>query len=144
MCRPESMLFYRHTVCTKAWVQSVSYLQIVGIIIGQVGVGIIGDWVGRKWGLVQDACVMLLGSVMLTASWGLSLQGWVIMYTFSLFIFGIGVGGELLQAVSKVASLLMSALDAFLLNAYHVIRLINGNKAVDRAVKQKQECVRAG
>ena len=36
---------------------------------------------------------MLLGSAMLTASWGLSLQGWVIMYTWSLFIFGVGVGG---------------------------------------------------
>ena len=113
-----NVLVYRNTVCSKAWVQSVSYLQIVGIIIGQVGVGIIGDWVGRKWGLVQDACVMLLGSVMLTASWGLSLQGWVIMYTFSLFIFGVGVGGE-----QTCIILVMSALNVILLAAYSFTRL---------------------
>ena len=83
----------RYTSCSKTWVQSVGYLEIVGIIIGQIGVGIIGDWVGRRYGLIQDAAVMLLGSAMLTASWGLSLQGWVVMYTFSLFIFGVGVGG---------------------------------------------------
>lgn len=37
---------------------------------------------------------MFLGLLMLTASWGFSLQGWVICYAWSLFIYGIGVGGE--------------------------------------------------
>lgn len=31
---------------------------------------------------------MLLGLVMLTASWGTNLQGWVICYAFSLFVYG--------------------------------------------------------
>ena len=31
---------------------------------------------------------------MLTASWGTSLNGWVICYAWSLFFYGIGVGGE--------------------------------------------------
>ena len=57
------------------WVQSVEPLEIVGITCGQAFVGIIGDWVGRKWGLVQDALLMFLGSIMLTAAWGTSLQG---------------------------------------------------------------------
>lgn len=47
-----------------------------------------GDWLGRRWGLIQDAAIMLLGLVMLTASWGGSLQGWVICYAWCLFIYG--------------------------------------------------------
>jgi hypothetical protein len=31
---------------------------------------------------------------MLTASWGTSLNGWVICYAISQFLYGIGVGGE--------------------------------------------------
>lgn len=37
---------------------------------------------------------MFLGLVMLTASWGLTLNGWVICYAWALFFYGIGVGGE--------------------------------------------------
>lgn len=57
-------------VCDQTWVQSVQYLEVVGIIIGQVLVGIIGDWLGRRWGLLQDCAIMLLGLIMLTAAWG--------------------------------------------------------------------------
>ena len=63
-------------------------------MVGQVLVGILGDWLGRKWGLVQDALVMFFGLVLLTASWGTTLNGWVICYAWCLFIYGIGVGGE--------------------------------------------------
>lgn len=37
---------------------------------------------------------MFFGLLMLTASWGLTLNGWVICYAWSLFFYGIGVGGE--------------------------------------------------
>ncbi|WVR04159.1 hypothetical protein IAU60_001158 [Kwoniella sp. DSM 27419] len=83
-----------HKVCDKNWVAAVDYLQIVGIIVGQIAVGIEGDWIGRRFGLVQDALIMAVGLVMLTASWGTSLEGWVICYGWSQFFYGIGVGGE--------------------------------------------------
>lgn len=83
-----------NTVCSKNWVSSVTYLEIIGIMVGQVGVGIIGDWVGRRWGLIQDAIIMFIGLLMITASWGLTLQGWVICYAWSLFFYSLGVGGE--------------------------------------------------
>ncbi|ETS64420.1 hypothetical protein PaG_01274 [Moesziomyces aphidis] len=83
-----------HTVCDENWLHAIDYLEIVGIIIGQILVGIEGDWIGRRFGMVQDALVMTLGSVMLTAMWGTSLNGWVICYAWSVFIYGIGVGGE--------------------------------------------------
>ncbi|KAJ9091458.1 hypothetical protein QFC19_009101 [Naganishia cerealis] len=81
-------------VCDENWIAAQTYLQILGIIIGQIGVGFEGDWIGRKAGLVQDALIMFLGLVMLTAMWGTSLNGWVICYGWSLFIYGFGVGGE--------------------------------------------------
>lgn len=83
-----------HRVCNENWDSAIDYLEIVGIIVGQILVGIEGDWIGRRFGMVQDALIMTLGSVMLTAMWGTSLNGWVICYAWSVFVYGIGVGGE--------------------------------------------------
>ncbi|KAK7731005.1 hypothetical protein SLS53_008876 [Cytospora paraplurivora] len=83
-----------HGECSSNWVAAVSYLEVVGIMAGQFAVGLVGDWLGRRWGLIQDALIMLLGLVMLTASWGTTLEGWVICYGWSLFIYSFGVGGE--------------------------------------------------
>ncbi|KAK3336254.1 major facilitator superfamily domain-containing protein [Cercophora scortea] len=82
------------TVCSNNWIASVTYLEVIGIMAGQLFVGVIGDWIGRRWGLIQDAAIMWVGLLMLTAGWGLNLEGWVICYAFSLFFYGIGVGGE--------------------------------------------------
>lgn len=49
-------------------------MEIVGIICGQILVGILGDWLGRRWGLIQDATIMFIGLIMLTASWGVTLS----------------------------------------------------------------------
>ncbi|THC96970.1 hypothetical protein EYZ11_003526 [Aspergillus tanneri] len=37
---------------------------------------------------------MFIGLLMLTAAWGVTQNGWVICYAWSLFFYGIGVGGE--------------------------------------------------
>lgn len=81
-------------ICSKTWLAAVEYLEICGIIVGQILVGIIGDWIGRRWGLIQDASIMFLGLIMLTAAWGITENGWVICYVWALFFYGIGVGGE--------------------------------------------------
>lgn len=80
--------------CNKTWIAAVQYLEVCGIIVGQILVGILGDWLGRRWGLIQDAAIMFIGLVMLVCSWGTTLNGWVICYCWSLFFYGIGVGGE--------------------------------------------------
>jgi hypothetical protein len=77
------------TQCSSNWIAAVTYLEVVGIMAGQVGVGIIGDWIGRRWGLIQDAMIMFVGLLMLTASWGLTMEGWVICYAWSLFFYGM-------------------------------------------------------
>lgn len=83
-----------YDICDERWIQAIDYLEIVGIIFGQVIVGFIGDWIGRRWGLIQDAVIMLVGLVMVTAAWGVTQNGWVICYAWALFFYGIGVGGE--------------------------------------------------
>ena len=60
------------TTCNETWIQAVDYLEVIGIIVGQILVGILGDWLGRRWGLIQDATIMFLGLIMLTASWGVT------------------------------------------------------------------------
>ncbi|KAJ5725526.1 uncharacterized protein N7483_006883 [Penicillium malachiteum] len=82
------------TTCNQQWINAVDYLEIIGIIFGQILVGIIGDWLGRRWGLIQDATIMLIGLVMLTAAWGVTMNGWIICYAWSLFFYSVGVGGE--------------------------------------------------
>ena len=82
------------TICNKTWIAAVDYLEICGIIVGQILVGFIGDWIGRRWGLIQDAVIMFTGLIMLTAAWGVTMNGWVICYVWSLFFYGVGVGGE--------------------------------------------------
>jgi len=63
-----------HTVCNETWIDSIEYLEIVGIIVGQILVGVIGDWMGRRFGLIQDATIMFIGLLMLTAAWGVTLS----------------------------------------------------------------------
>jgi MFS family permease len=63
-------------------------------LVGQILVGVIGDWLGRRWGLIQDATIMFVGLLMLTAAWGVTQNGWVICYVWALFFYGVGVGGE--------------------------------------------------
>lgn len=81
-------------ICNQTWTQAIDYLEIVGIIFGQILIGIVGDWLGRRVGLVNDAAVMFTGLVLLTAAWGSTQNAWVIFYVWSLFLYGIGVGGE--------------------------------------------------
>lgn len=73
---------------------SSQYLEIIGIICGQIIVGVEADFVGRRFGSIQDAILLSLGTLMLIAAWGVTLNGWVICYAWALFVYGVGVGGE--------------------------------------------------
>lgn len=50
--------------------------------------GYIADQIGRKWGSALTASFMFVGGIMLTASNGVTIQGWAIMFAVSQFIFG--------------------------------------------------------
>lgn len=82
------------TECNEIWTETTDYFQVVGIILGQLLVGFLGDFVGRRWGMIQDAVIMLLGAIMLSVATGTTINGWVIMYAVSQLVYGVGVGGE--------------------------------------------------
>ncbi|KAJ5683405.1 hypothetical protein N7462_006570 [Penicillium macrosclerotiorum] len=85
---------WKGETCDKNWIAAVNYMEVAGIMVGQILVGFLGDWIGRRWGLIQDAGIMFVGLLMLTSAWGLTENGWVICYAWSLFFYSIGVGGE--------------------------------------------------
>ena len=66
--------------CTKTLTQVPSYIQIVGIILGMVTLGFVGDRIGRKWGSVTTASLMLLGAILLVSTSAPSQKGFVIFY----------------------------------------------------------------
>jgi len=43
----------RFKECSEVWTQTTDYFQVVGIILGQLLVGFLGDWLGRRWGMIQ-------------------------------------------------------------------------------------------
>ena len=67
-------------VCSKTITQIPDYIQIVGIILGMCTLGYLGDKIGRKWGSVFTASLMLIGSILLVATDAPSDKGFVIFY----------------------------------------------------------------
>ena len=49
---------------------------------------------GASLSMMQDAVVMLLGTIMLAVANGTTTNGWVVMYAIAQLVFGSGVGGE--------------------------------------------------
>jgi len=44
--------------------QIPSYIQIVGIILGMITIGYLGDRIGRKWGSVTTVSIMFVRSLL--------------------------------------------------------------------------------
>jgi len=56
-------------------------VQVAGIIAGQITLGFLADRIGRKWGSVTTASLMLIGGILILASAGNSPHGIFLMYT---------------------------------------------------------------
>lgn len=89
--------------CTQSLVNAQTYIQIIGIIVGMFTLGSVIDRVGRKWGSVTTASILLVGGILLVASNGSNVLGFFAMYTVAQFVFGFGVGGEYPSAASNSA-----------------------------------------
>jgi MFS family permease len=55
-------------VCLGA--QATTYLQLIGILLGQLFFGFLGDAVGRKFAMLADSAVILIGIILLTCASG--------------------------------------------------------------------------
>ena len=49
-------------------------MQLIGILIGQLMFGVMGDWIGRKATMLIDMSVILLGVILLTVSNGTTIN----------------------------------------------------------------------
>ncbi|WWC60478.1 uncharacterized protein I303_103051 [Kwoniella dejecticola CBS 10117] len=81
--------YYTSSVSTR-----VSNSLLIGEIIGQVGVGLICDLIGRKTAMVATTMLIVVGGILATASSGSTPAGLLWMLTVSRGMVGVGVGGE--------------------------------------------------
>ena len=56
-------------------------VQVAGIIAGQLSLGFLADRIGRKWGSVITAALMLVGGILILASAGSNPRSLFLMYT---------------------------------------------------------------
>jgi len=94
--------FVSSSPCLGATLAS-TYLEMCGIIIGMLVMGVLADRLGRQWGSRVTAAYMLTGSVIIVVAFGGSILGQFSMFDVGLFVFCFGVGGEYPLASSSAA-----------------------------------------
>ncbi|ORY07071.1 metabolite transporter [Basidiobolus meristosporus CBS 931.73] len=74
----------------------ISNALFVGMIVGQLGFGLVCDRVGRKIGLLSTTALVIVGALLSAVSYGAngSVVGLLWMLTICRGILGVGVGGE--------------------------------------------------
>ncbi len=79
---------------TKSLKTQVSNSVLVGMVIGQIIVGLTCDYYGRKFAFVATTLFIVIGSILATASHGSTTLGMFWMIIVSRGIIGFGAGGE--------------------------------------------------
>ncbi|KAK9795893.1 hypothetical protein WJX73_010315 [Symbiochloris irregularis] len=93
-----------HTECSENLTRGADYSQIIGIICGMIGLGFVGDRIGRKLGSVLTVSLMLLGAILLIFTGaGLDGHSFAVWYLVAQYGFGFGVGGEYPMAAGSAA-----------------------------------------
>ncbi|CCH41983.1 putative membrane protein [Wickerhamomyces ciferrii] len=82
---------------------AVSNALLVGEVLGQVSIGLTCDYFGRKWAIVTTTLFIVLGSIMATASNGITITGMFWMMVVSRGVIGYGCGGEYCVASSAAS-----------------------------------------
>ncbi|ANB15485.1 Git1p [Sugiyamaella lignohabitans] len=85
---------YGSKVYTSAVKTRVSNALLVGEIIGQIGIGLTCDWMGRKAAIILTTLMLVVGGILGTAAHGTTTQGMFWMLTVARGIVGVGSGGE--------------------------------------------------
>lgn len=81
-------------VYTSAVKTRVSNSLLVGEILGQIGIGLTCDYLGRKWAIVSTTVLIVVGSILATAAHGVTTLGMFWMLVVCRGAIGVGVGGE--------------------------------------------------
>lgn len=98
--------FESFETCPKFLIQAkiVDYIQIVGVMIGMMSMGIVGDMIGRKMGSRAVAAIMLSGVFALfCTSFTSGSFAYFVFFLVAQTWYGVGVGGEYPLASSSAA-----------------------------------------
>ncbi len=60
--------------CMQTWTQATTYLQLIGVLLGQLFFGFLGDAIGRRATMLIDMSIILIGVIMLTVSNGATIN----------------------------------------------------------------------
>lgn len=93
--------------------KSITYSVVTGVMIGMVLLGILANTFGRRRGSILTASLMALGAICMTvSSIVLSFNPSILfpVMSLSLFVFGIGVGGEYPLSASSASERAMAAM----------------------------------
>ncbi|GAA5909631.1 uncharacterized protein JCM6883_004579 [Sporobolomyces salmoneus] len=91
---------YGAKLYTPAYSTQVSNALTVGTILGQVAIGLLCDYRGRKWGIVLSTVCIVVGVILATGAHGSgdnlqrNFTGFIWFLTVARGLTGIGVGGE--------------------------------------------------
>ncbi|GAA5844145.1 hypothetical protein JCM5353_005567 [Sporobolomyces roseus] len=91
---------YGKELYTAAYSTQVSNALTVGTILGQISIGLLCDYKGRKWGIVLSTICIVVGVILATAAHGSgndlrrNFTGFIWFLTVARGLTGIGVGGE--------------------------------------------------
>lgn len=91
---------YGPKLYTSSYSTQVSNALTVGTIIGQVTIGLLCDYKGRKWGIVLSTVCIVVGVILATGAHGSgdnlqkNFTGFIWFLTVARGLTGIGVGGE--------------------------------------------------
>ncbi len=88
--------------CNQSARHNDSNIEICGIIGGMIILGVLADYLGRKWGSRTTMAIMLVGGILLCSASG-SASAFLTVFLTGLFTFGFGVGGEYPLASSSAA-----------------------------------------
>ncbi|GBG31353.1 Inorganic phosphate transporter 1-1 [Hondaea fermentalgiana] len=89
--------------CSENLVSSLTYIEVIGVIIGMLTFGYFADTFGRRIGSCSTAIIMCVGGILTAASDASYLTGQWIFFAVALFFFSYGVGGEYPLASASAA-----------------------------------------
>ncbi|KAF5104287.1 hypothetical protein DV451_000783 [Geotrichum candidum] len=89
-------ILYPNEYADSTAISNVSSIAFVGTVVGQLVFGYVSDYHSRKIGMIVSTVVLILFTILASASWGAggSIYGMLAALTAYRFFIGIGIGGE--------------------------------------------------
>ena len=88
----------------QTWTQATNYLQLIGILLGQLFFGFMGDWIGRRTAMLTDVTIILLGVILLVVSNGTTMNVSQPCLANTYILDGLGLLGLVLLPTSRFIS----------------------------------------